>query len=62
MAETSSSRCERIIPTEGERRNGWDSESLTRYIREQLKSQSEHILMRKREVVAADSRYDPFRW
>ena len=53
----------RILPTEDERRNGWDEETLGRYVAEREKAAAQSILEREpQKPTVANSRYNPHRW
>lgn len=54
-------------PTEGERKNGWDEDSLNRYLAERKKAQDVVISFdpqarEPRKPHRANSRYNPHRW
>lgn len=52
-----------IKPTEDERKNGWTSETLTRYMKERELEQAHQVLYRKEEPPAfQNSRYNPHKW
>ena len=57
-----------IEPSEDEKRNGWDAESLTAYMQEQQASQSlradPHSAMRRqaKRPKVQNSKYRPLRW
>ena len=57
---------EPVEPNEEEKRNGWTTESLTKYIASQLASQSLTIdiksLKRKVKPDTQNNRYNPRRW
>lgn len=54
---------DRIIPTEGERRNGWTSETLTRYVRAQEESAANRVLNPEPQKPRfQNSKYNPHRW
>ncbi len=54
---------ELVEPTEDERRNGWTTETLTIYLAERERAQSEAFFNPpKRRPRRANSRYSPFRW
>jgi hypothetical protein len=55
-----------IEPTDEEKRNGWTAESLTKYLKDQERAQSEridpHSEVRRVRPTTANGRYSPFRW
>lgn len=57
---------QRIEPTEEEKRNGWDAESLTAYVHDQTAAQSlradPHSLQRRVRPTRQNSKYSPLRW
>jgi len=54
---------DRPFVTDAERRNGWDEESLAKYLAERERAQADAVLRRPpAKPVAANSRYDPKRW
>lgn len=56
---------DRIEPTETERRNGWDEQRLTEYVKQRERQQLEHADIEKRprgRPREANSKYSPTRW
>ena len=51
-----------VEPTEAEKRNGWDTDSLSKYVSERESAQAENVFPPPVRPFTQNHRYNPHRW